>query len=172
MINWRTAYAQENRAILEWGNKTYREKTTHTVGIGAIWFCAVVFAAAVFCGMTVSGETWNPGGLIFGCIAVLVIIFICGMMILGSHKKLKMLEQGKYSISEAQVIDKRSHTGRAYGENGKFLKVRLQDGKEEEYLIGTYTYELVSLETKLIVIKYNDDGYGFYDQYDFVPVKE
>lgn len=74
------------------------------------------------------------------------------------------------SVSEAQVIDKRTHTGRAYGENGKFLKVRLQDGKEGEYLIGTYKYERVSLERKLYVIKYCDDRYGFYDQYDFVPL--
>ncbi len=170
---WRMPYADENRVISEWGKITYKEKIKHILTSGMVWVFAMLLVSIDLNFMTVRGRIRHSDGLILGCIAALVIIFICAMMILGSHKKLKMLEQCEYSISEARVIDKRTHTGRPYTKkNGKFLKVRFPDGKEDEYSIGTYTYELASLETKLIVIQYNDDISGFYDQYDFVPIKK
>lgn len=150
-----------------------KEKIKHILTSGMVWVIAMLLVSMDLSMTTARGKIWNPDWLIFGCIATLVIILIYVIMILGSHKKLKMVEQCEYSISEARVIDKRTHTGRPYTKkNGKFLKVRFPDGKEEEYSIGTYTYELSSLETKLIVIQYNDNISGFYAQYDFVPIKE
>ena len=173
MLNWRVPYADENRVILEWGKITYKEKIKHILASGMAWVFAILLVSIDLSMTTVRRKIWNPDWLILGCIVTLVIIFIYVMRILGSHKKIKMLEQCEYSISEAWVIDKRTHTGRPYTQkNGKFLKVRFPDGKEEEYSVGIYTYKLSSLETKLIVIQYNDNISGFYAQYDFVPVKK
>ncbi|MBD5534943.1 MAG: hypothetical protein HDQ99_04690 [Lachnospiraceae bacterium] len=168
MLNWRAAYAEENSVILEWGKKAYKTKLEVIFILGALWSCMILLLSVLFSKIDASGKTWNLDWLIFGCMIIFIIIIICGMLILLNNKKLKMLEQRKYSVSEAQVIDKRTFFYRTTGIH-RYLKVRFSDGSTEEYSVGTDAY---SLEVKLIVIKYNDGMYGFYDRYDFVPIKE
>ena len=168
MSKWRAPYGDECSVILEWGKKVYPEKVSSAFIMGVMWTCMVLFISILFSRMTVRGKGWDSGWLIFACIIISAILFICGMIRFVNKKKLQMLAQHEYRVSEARVIDKCRHTGRY--SSGLYLKIEWQNGSVEEYKVGASTYEQISFETNLIAIKYHDGMYGFFDQYDFVLV--
>ncbi|MDE6420760.1 MAG: hypothetical protein K2K87_09565 [Lachnospiraceae bacterium] len=169
MSNWRAPNGDEYGIILEWGKKIYHKKRTFALTMGVIGTCTVLFFSILFSWMAARGKGWDSGWLIFGCIATLIILFICGMIRFVNKKKLQMLAQRKYCISEARAMDKREYTYRSYYSNA-YLRVKWQSGLEREYRVGITTYEQISFETNLIAIKYHNGMHGFFDLYDFVPV--
>ncbi|MCQ2527664.1 MAG: hypothetical protein MJ108_00940 [Saccharofermentans sp.] len=170
-VEWRPVAGDERVAVDQFMTQALIAYRNRMILIGLIVeFCVVIFSIGV--GLTyVEGEPSTWSGICFGLVCTAMNVAACAFFYKGRAKLKTLADECKYLVTEINITDKRTHSTR----NGTTYYVTFTFGNGEKCEVRTFSsnYEKVSLASRAITMKYNNDDYseGVFDEYDVVIVE-
>lgn len=174
---WRKADPSEDISIRNWSRLVFEDRASkirRVVILIAPLLALVGYLLGVF---EDEGDISHLKGVLCASLLVATLIGICYLIYRDYKKRYLAIFEGRYTVSEAQVLDKqvereyyrRSYYSRQYA----YVKVRTREGKEETICVYSrdlsVLYDRVNLESKVLLIQYPNDMSGVYDsEYDLV----
>lgn len=160
---WRKADFREQECIVRWAKRVIKNRITGILVIAAFIELVAIVVALCAAGSKVNGEPQTFEGTLFGILSTLLIVGACVFLCRMHRRRLSILEKGEYVVADAKLTDKekirsRYNTGDyvtvSYGEDKSYKCLLLGDQYSE-------IYEMLSLGTSMLLIKYPEDVNGF-----------
>ena len=170
-IEWRPVAGDERVAVDQFMTQALNVYRKGMILIGLIAeFFVVIFSICV--GLTyVEGEPSTWSGICLWLVGTAMNAGACTFFYKGRAKLKTLAAECKYLVTEINITDKRTHSTR----NGTTYYVTFNFGNGEKYEVRTFSsnYEKVSLASRAITMKYNNNDYseGVFDEYDVVIVE-
>ena len=173
--DWRRADTLERQTIREYLTVYHREKSRRALIIPVIFAFPILFLAAVIASMKVNGVRQITAGIITGAVLIAILAVIYAVRILFLGKKLKMITDDAYQVLVTTVTDKERSTRRAGSSgSGFFVELDVVDefGDRRKLNVSETLYINIQVGSEVMMIRYDEKCFGFYDWFDCVPRKE
>ncbi len=160
---WRKADFHEQECILRWAKRVIKNRITGILVIAAFIELVAIVVALCAAGSKVNGEPQTFEGTLFGILSTLLIVGACVCLCRMHRRRLSILEKSEYVVADAKLTDKEKIRSRY--NNGDYVTVSYGEDKSYKCLLlgDQYSeiYEMLSLGTSMLLIKYPEDVNGF-----------
>lgn len=167
VLCWRRATYDECAKVEKMAIKAKNSKLLAIVGYGLLVLIFVILLVPLtiyYNGIVL--------GILFGVIGTLFTVGACCFIYLPSRKRMALITEKNLEVTEGVVLDRKTVISK-HDRHDYYVTLRLGDEinqKEKELRIHESVYDECVLDTKVLLIRYDKEGYldGFCDVYDVI----